>query len=125
MEFLGIGSSVLIALGLLNVWVLRAGKPTAWRGQNAQTLREEFATYGLPPWSVTAVGIAKVTLAILLLAGIWWPTVTRPAALGTAILMLGAVSMHLKVRDPIRKSLPALALLGLSCLVAFLGRAPA
>jgi uncharacterized membrane protein YphA (DoxX/SURF4 family) len=120
MEFLVIGSSVVIAIGLLNVWILRPGKPTAWRGQNAQTLREEFATYGLPPWSVSAVGMAKITLSILLLAGIWWPAVSRPAAIGTAVLMLGAVSMHLKVRDPIKKSLPALALLGLSCLVVFL-----
>ncbi len=120
MKFLVIGSSVIIALGLLNVWLVRAGKSTAWRGQSAQTLREEFATYGLPPWSVAAVGIAKVTLAIVLLAGIWWPAVSRPAAIGTAVLMLGAVSMHLKVRDPIRKSLPALALLALSCVVAFL-----
>ncbi len=120
METLVIGSSVVIALGLLNVWVLRSGRPTAWRGQNAQTLREEFATYGLPAWSVTVVGVAKVTLAILLLAGIWWPAVSRLAAIGIAALMLGAVSMHLKVRDPIKKSLPALALLGLSCLVIFL-----
>lgn len=120
METLVIGSSVIIALGLLNVWVLRPGKPSAWRGQNAQALCEEFATYGLPAWSVTAVGVAKVTLALLLLVGIWWPAVSRLAAIGIAVLMLGAVSMHLKVRDPIKKSLPALTLLGLSCLVVFL-----
>ncbi len=83
-------------------------------------MREEFAAYGLPAWSVGVVGFLKVTLAILLLVGIWLPVVTRPAAIGIAALMLGAVSMHLKVRDPMKKSLPALTLLGLSCIVIFL-----
>ncbi len=83
-------------------------------------MREEFAAYGLPAWSVGVVGFLKVTLAILLLVGIWLPVVTRPAAIGIAALMLGAVSMHMKVRDPMKKSLPALTLLGLSCIVIFL-----
>lgn len=83
-------------------------------------MREEFAAYGLPAWSMALVGFLKVSLAILLLVGIWLPVVTRPAAIGIAALMLGAVSMHLKVRDPMKKSLPALTLLGLSCIVIFL-----
>ena len=120
MEWLVLTSKIVIALGLLNVWLLRAGRPTAWRGRGAQNMREEFAAYGLPAWSVGVVGFLKVTLAILLLVGIWLPVVTRPAAIGIAALMLGAVSMHLKVRDPMKKSLPALTLLGLSCIVIFL-----
>lgn len=83
-------------------------------------MREEFAAYGLPAWSMGVVGFLKVTLAILLLVSIWLPVLTRPAAIGIAALMLGAVSMHLKVRDPLKKSLPALTLLGLSCIVIFL-----
>ena len=83
-------------------------------------MREEFADYGLPAWFMGVVGFFKVTLAILLLVGIWLPVVTRPAAIGIAALMLGAVSMHLKVRDPMKKSLPALTLLILSCIVIFL-----
>ena len=43
---------------------------------------------------------------------------TRPAAMGMAVLMLGAMSMHLKVRDPLKKSLPAFTLLVLSVIVA-------
>ncbi|HEY5764476.1 MAG TPA: DoxX family protein [Candidatus Deferrimicrobiaceae bacterium] len=66
------------------------------------------------------VGFFKISLAILLLAGIWIPSVTKPAATGIALLMLGAVSMHLKVRDPIKKSLPAFSLLVLSLVVILL-----
>jgi hypothetical protein len=35
-----------------------------------------------------------------------------------AVLMAGAVTMHMKVRDPLMKALPSFALLVLSLLVA-------
>lgn len=117
MKWIVIASQVVIALGLLNVWLLRAGKPSAWRGRDARNMREEFAAYGLPPWFMKLIGFLKVTLALLLLVGIWIPAVTQPAALAVAVLMLGAVVMHFKVGDPIKKSLPALTLLALSLIV--------
>jgi len=107
---------IVIALGLLNVWLLRARKPTGWRGGNARSMREEFEVYGLPPWFMSAIGFLKVSFAILLIAGVWLPSLAKPAAIGTALLMAGAVAMHVKAKDPMMRSLPALALLVL-CLV--------
>jgi uncharacterized membrane protein YphA (DoxX/SURF4 family) len=111
---------VVIAIGILNVWLLRFGKPTEWRGGDAKNMKEEFAVYGLPAWSVGLVGFLKILLAALLIAGIWLPVVTKPAAIGMAVLMLGAVSMHIKVKDPLQRSLPAFCVLVLSVLVAVL-----
>jgi uncharacterized membrane protein YphA (DoxX/SURF4 family) len=109
---------VVVALGILNVWLLRFGKATAWRGGSARSMREEFAVYGLPPWLLGVVGSLKVLFALLLIAGVFFPPLTKPAAAGLAVLMLGAVSMHLKVGDPARKSLPALSMLALCAVVA-------
>jgi uncharacterized membrane protein YphA (DoxX/SURF4 family) len=120
MEPIVLVSRIVIALALLNVWLLRAGKPTDWRGGDAKNMKEEFAAYGLPAWFMGVVGFFKVTLAILLLVGIGIPSVTKPAAIGIAVLMLGAVSMHIKVRDPLKKSLPAFSLLVLSLLIILL-----
>lgn len=108
---------VIVALGIYNVWLLRFGKATSWRGGNAANMKEEFAVYGLPPVAVGVIGALKLILATLLIIGIWVPAVTKPAALGLAVLMLGAVSMHLKVKDPIQKSLPATTMLALSLVV--------
>ena len=47
---------VVIALGILNVWVLRYGKATGWRGGDAKNMEEEFAVYGLPAGSVKVRG---------------------------------------------------------------------
>ena len=110
---------IAIALGLLNVWLLRTGKPSPWRGGGAANMREEFAVYGLPSWASAVVGFLKISLALLLIAGIWFPALTRPAALGVMVLMLGAIAMHVKVGDPPQKSLPAALLLVLSLIVAF------
>jgi ABC-type uncharacterized transport system permease subunit len=42
-----------------------------------------------------------------------------PAALLISILMLGALTMHFKVRDPLKKSLPALIILILTASICF------
>ena len=113
---------VIVALGLLNVWLVRAKASTAYRGGSAQSLKEEFATYGLPDWTFYVVGILKVGSALLLLLGIWVksPDLVRPPALIVAGLMVGALAMHAKVKDPLTKSLPALAMLLMCVAIWFL-----
>jgi uncharacterized membrane protein YphA (DoxX/SURF4 family) len=120
MGTVGMIVQIVIALGLFNVWVLRYGKSTDWRGGSAANMKEEFQVYGLPPWSVQVVGFLKLLFAACLIAGIWLPALTRLAAVGVAVLMVGAVAMHIKVKDPLKKSLPAFTMLVLSLIVATL-----
>lgn len=117
MSGLVIPCQIIVGLGILNVWFLRAGKATAYRGGSAKSLNEEFAAYGLPEWALYAVGIPKVGAAIALLVGVFVPALVDPAALIMAILMAGAVVMHLKVKDPPTKSLPAACVLVLSSII--------
>lgn len=98
---------VLVALGIFNVWLIRSTKPTKWRGGDAQDMRAEFAVYGLPGWFLILIGTVKVILASCLIAGFWFPAIVRPAAIGLSVLMLGAITMHIKVGDSIIKSIPA------------------
>ena len=111
-------AQIVIAAGLLNVWLVRARNPTPFRGGDARNMREEFAEYGLPSWAMGVVGTLKVSLALMLLASVWIPSLLQPAAIGVAALMCGAVAMHTKVRDPLVKSVPALTLLVLSVFVS-------
>jgi hypothetical protein len=107
MNLLGTVLQIIVALGLLNVWLLRFNKSTQYRGGNAKNLKEEFATYGLPEWFVYLIGALKIGSALALLAGIWIPSLVLPAAALVVLLMLGALAMHLKVGDPMVKSMPA------------------
>ncbi len=111
---------ILVALGLLSVWILRARSATAYRGGEARSLREEFSAYGLSDAVFYIVGGLKISAAILLLAGIWYSQVVLPAAAVVAGLMLGALAMHVKVKDPLIRSVPALLMLGMSVAIIFL-----
>ena len=111
---------ILIALIILNVWLLRVGKATNYRGGDAKNMKEEFAVYGLPSWAIYVVGFFKILFAVLLIVGIWVPELTAPAAGGMGVLMLGAVLMHAKVKDSVRKTAPAFTMLVLCLLVVFL-----
>jgi len=108
---------IVVALGLLNVWLLRFNRATAYRGGAARNMREEFAAYGLPAWFTYVVGFLKVAAALCLLIGIRFHPIVFPAAALICVLMLGALAMHAKVRDPLKKSLPALSVLVLSLII--------
>jgi hypothetical protein len=68
MHYLLISLKLTVALGILNVWLLRSGKATAYRGKDAKTLREEFAVYGLRFPIFCLIGVLKVGFALALLA---------------------------------------------------------
>ncbi|MBY0383532.1 DoxX family protein [bacterium] len=109
---------LVVALGLLNVWLLRFNKSTAYRGGSAKNLKEEFAAYGLPTWFMYLIGALKIGSAVALLAGFWIPSLVMPAASLVVLLMLGALVMHIKVRDPLMKSMPAALMLVMGLLIS-------
>lgn len=118
MEYIIISIKLGIALSIMNVWLFRFKKSTIWRGGQAETMKEEFESYGLPEWLMFVVGGLKVIFSLGLLASISISELEVPSAYGIAILMLGAIIMHLKISDPIKKSLPAFIFLTLSLIVA-------
>lgn len=113
---------VIVAFTLLFVWLVQARKFTPYRGGNAQSLRQEFAVYGLPEWSLFVVGGLKIGAAVALLVGVGVQALVLPAALLLCVLMIGAIAMHVKVADPIKKALPASALLFFCASIALLNR---
>jgi hypothetical protein len=117
MEWFKIAIQVIIAASIFNVWILRFGKPTSWRGGAAKSMKEEFEAYGLPGWLMKLIGFLKLTLAALLIAGIFVSVLLKPAAIGMAVLMLGAIAMHIKIKDPLIKSFPAFSFLVLSLIL--------
>lgn len=120
MEILRIVLQLIAGLGILNVWLLRREKATPYRGGGASNMTEEFAAYGLPGWSVPVVGALKIVCALGLLIGIFVTPLADPAAIGLGILMLGAVVMHFRVKDPLLRAAPALALFGVCLLIVVL-----
>jgi hypothetical protein len=120
MKLIGKLAQTAAALWILNVWSNRFNKDTGYRGGNATNMKEEFEEYGLSETTMYAVGAAKVSLAGLMLAGLVAPRVSRPASIGLATFMLGAIGMHIKVGDPVKRYLPALSVFSLATVSAVL-----
>lgn len=120
MEKLIILLQTIVALGLLNVWLLRFNDSTPYRGAGAKNLREEFKVYGLATWVLYLIGVLKVGSALALIMGIWIPSLVAPATAIISFLMMGAVFMHIRVRDPLVKSLPATFMLVLGITISLL-----
>ena len=100
-------AQLVIALSVIIVWVFRF-----------DNIVKEFKQYGLPDLVRNMVGAAKIALATLLVAGIWYPALVLVPALLMAFLMLCAQFAHVKVRNPWHKYVPSLLLLLLSLFVA-------
>lgn len=109
------------AVWILNVWFNRFDKDTGYRGGDATNMREEFENYGLSESQMYAVGATKVGLAVLMLIGLAKPKIGRPASAGLAAFMIGAIGMHVKVKDPIKRSAPALSVLAMSTVAVAFG----
>ena len=55
---------IIVGLGLLNVWLIRAGSATDYRGGEATTLKEEFQAYGLPDGAFYLVAVSYTHLTL-------------------------------------------------------------
>ena len=107
--------STVVSLTIINVWLFRSSKSTLYRGGNASNLYEEFEVYGLSDYFLI-IGIIKVSLAVLLLVGVFYKKLTLFSASGIAIMMLAAAYFHFSVGDELIKALPSSVML-LSCII--------
>ncbi|MBT7895489.1 MAG: DoxX family protein [Flavobacteriales bacterium] len=135
---------LIIALGLLNVWVLRFNQSTSYRCGDANNMKEEFDNYGFASWFMYAIGAFKVVLAGVLLWSVFvreftdltlasstqsvygltaYDTIDIIGLLVLSIIMIGAIIMHIKLKDSILKSLPAFLMLvmSLACVLLMAG----
>ena len=120
METLQLIAMWVIGLGIYNVWLLRSAKSTAYRGGQAENMREEFEVYGLPRWFMTVIGGVKLALATAIIIGTWVPALVVPATSALGVLMIGAIAMHIKVGDTFKKTAPATAMALLCGTVVFI-----
>ena len=110
---------IILALGLINVWLVRFKKSTKYRGGGAKNMKDEFAVYGLPSWFMYVVGFFKLAIAFVFIGSLFSQSLASlklSAFYLLTFLMIGAVYMHMKVKDPFIKTFPALMMLFMSLL---------
>ena len=83
-------------------------------------MKEEFAVNGLSETQMYAVGAMKVSLAGTMLVGHAAPRLVRPASIGFAAFMVGAIGMHIKAGGSVKRYLPGLSVFSLATTSAVL-----
>lgn len=111
---------IILALTLINVWLIHFSKPTKFRAHGAQSMRDEFKVYGLPEWFMHMVGFSKILIALSFILGLWIPSLIYPASVFLAALMTGAIVMHIKVKDSLVRTLPAIIVLVMAITLSIL-----
>ncbi len=70
------------------------------------------------------VGFFKILIAAVMLIVLFAPNLMQilgvPALALLSVLMLGAISMHVKVKDSVIKTMPALAMLTMSLVILYI-----
>ena len=107
MENITILAQLIIATSIIIVWVFRF-----------DNIVVEFKQYGLSDLIRSMVGASKVSLATLLVVGIFYEEVVFVSALLMAFLMIYAQVAHIVVKNPLKKYIPSFLLLILSLFVA-------
>ncbi len=73
-------------------------------------VREEAAHLNIPVRVYRLIGLAEVAGSVGLLVGLLWLPLAIAAGAALAVLMVGAVGSHLRVRDRYARAVPATAL---------------
>ena len=105
-------AQVIVALSVAYVWIFRY-----------HVVMKEFKEFGLSDLTRSFVGASKISIATLLVTGIWYPSLTPISAILMGLFMLVAQYFHFKVKNPLIKYLPSFILL-LICLFIFISVEP-
>ena len=109
---------LFIGVSIMVIWIGRTTVASSYRVGDAKTLSQEFTEAGLTEGVYQVMRILKPIFAFLLVIGIVYEPFFIPCMTFTTLAMAGAVAAHVKVKDSIKKMLPAITLL-VFCFIVF------
>ncbi len=100
-------AQLVLALSVAYVWIFRF-----------HNVVKEFIQFGLNDVTRNFVGVTKIALSTLLVAGIWYTAFVQIPAVLMGLFMIAAQYFHFKIKNPFIKHLPSLILLILCAVIA-------
>ena len=107
MDNASIIAQLIVSISVISVWVFRY-----------DNIVLEFKQYGISDLLRNIVGASKISLATILILGIWYTKLLVVSSLLMAFLMICAQFYHIKVKNPLIKYVPSFFLLVLSLFIA-------
>ena len=97
---------VILSISLYYVWVVRY-----------KNIKEEFKGYNYPYWFRDFTGILMLSFSAMIMKN--KTELIILGCLGIIIQMLGALWTHYMVQNPLRRTIPAFAVLGLCLFIVY------
>ena len=107
MDNASILAQLIVSVSVISVWVFRY-----------DNIVLEFKQYDISNLLRNIVGASKISLATILILGIWYTELLVVSSLLMAFLMICAQFYHIKVKNPLIKYVPSFLLLVLSLFIA-------
>ena len=101
-------AQIVVAISVLFVWTFRM-----------QNVLKVFEQFGLSDLIRNLVGATKISLATLLIVGIWCSSLVLIPSILMGMFMIAAQYFHFKIKNPLIKHLPSLILLILCAFIAY------
>jgi hypothetical protein len=108
MENLIILAQLIVSISVAYVWIFRF-----------HNVLKEFKQFELSDLTRNMIGATKISLATLLIVGIWYSSLVLIPSILMGLIMLSAQYFHFKISNPFIKHLPSLILLFLSVFIAY------
>ena len=100
-------AQVIVAISVYFVWIFRF-----------HNVVKEFEEFGLSDVVRNLVGASKISIAALLIVGVWQSSYVFISSILMGLFMIAAQYFHFKVKNPFIKHLPSLILLILCAFIA-------
>ena len=100
-------AQVIVAISVYFVWIFRF-----------HNVVKEFEEFGLSDVVRNFVGASKISIAALLIVGVWQSSYVFISSILMGLFMIAAQYFHFKVKNPFIKHLPSLILLILCAFIA-------
>jgi len=97
---------IVVVAAVFFVWVVRY-----------ENIRREFKDYNLPNWFRDLVGILKISFALMLHSNN--SDVIIIGSLGITILMLGAVGVHIKMKNTFRNYIASVSMISICSFILY------
>ena len=97
---------IIVIVSILFVWVVRY-----------ENIKKEFQYYNLPNWFRDFVGILKISFSVMLNSNN--NDIVIMGSLGITILMLGAVGIHIKMKNTFRSYIASVAMISICIFILY------
>lgn len=101
-------AQIIVGISVFYVWTFRF-----------HNVLKEFEQFGLSDLTRNLVGATKISLATLIVSGIWYPSLVLIPSILMGTFMVGAQYFHFKISNSFLKHLPSLILLVLCAIITY------